>query len=218
MRIPYVFLGAFLAIAQSAYAEVAPSPVLAPLKRQAQAAQLSAQFLSRYTYKPVPLDDALSAKIMDRFVKSLDPDRMLFLQTDVDKFMADRSEIDDAIEQKDLKIPFAIFNAYEQRVVDRMTYARSLLKQGFDFSAQENFSVLRDKAPWPQSEAESNELWRKRVKSDWLRLKLGGKTDAAIRETLDKRYENTLERVGRQCPVHASLREDIDAPIVYRYE
>ncbi|PDT02475.1 tail-specific protease [Rhizobium chutanense] len=194
MRIPYVFLAAFLALAQSAYAEVASPPALAPLKRQAQAAQLSAQFLSRYSYKPVPLDDALSQRIMDSFIKSLDPDRMLFLQTDVDRFMADRSEIDDAIEKQDLKIPFAIFNAYEQRVVDRMTYARSLLKQGFDFSTQESFSVLRDKEPWPQSEAESNELWRKRVKNDWLRLKLGGKTDAAIRETLDKRYENSLER------------------------
>lgn len=194
MRIAYVFFGAFLAIAQSAYAEVASPPVLAPLKRQAQAAELSAQFLSRYSYKPVPLDDALSARIMDQFIKSLDPDRMLFLQADIDKFMSDRSEIDDAIERKDLKIPFAIFNAYEQRVVDRMSYARSLLKQSFDFSAQENYSVLRDKAPWSQSEAESNELWRKRVKSDWLRLKLGGKNDAAIRETLDKRYENILER------------------------
>ncbi|MGO7616616.1 tail-specific protease, partial [Rhizobium ruizarguesonis] len=78
------------------------------------------------------------------------------------------------IERKDLKIPFAIFNAYEQSVVDRMKYARSLLKQDFDFSEQENYSVLRDKAPWQQSKAESNELWRKRVKSDWLRLKLGG--------------------------------------------
>ncbi|MBA1346959.1 carboxy terminal-processing peptidase [Rhizobium sp. WYCCWR 11146] len=194
MRIAYFFLGAFLAIAQSAYAEVASPPALAPLKRQAQAAELSAQFLSRYSYKPVPLDDALSARIMDQFIKSLDPDRMLFLQADIDKFMSDRSEIDDAIERKDLKIPFAIFNAYEQRVVDRMNYARSLLKQDFDFSAQENYSVLRDKAPWSQSEAESNELWRKRVKSDWLRLKLGGKNDAAIRETLDKRYENILER------------------------
>ena len=194
MRIAYVFLGAFLALAQSAYAEVASPPDLAPLKRQAQAAELSAEFLSRYSYKPVPLDDALSARVMDQFIKSLDPDRMLFLQADVDKFMADRNKIDDAIERQDLKIPFSIFNAYEQRVVDRMTYARGLLKQGFDFSAQENYSVLRDKAPWPQSEAESDELWRKRVKSDWLRLKLGGKADAAIRETLDKRYENTLER------------------------
>ncbi|MEI1249674.1 carboxy terminal-processing peptidase [Rhizobium aouanii] len=194
MRIAYFFLGAFLAIAQSAYAEVASPPALAPLKRQAQAAELSAQFLSRYSYKPVPLDDALSARIMDGFIKSLDPDRMLFLQADIDGFMSDRSEVDDAIEERDLKIPFAIFKAYQQRVVDRMNYARNLLKQDFDFGAQENYSVLRDKAPWPQSEAESNELWRKRVKSDWLRLKLGGQNDAAIRETLDKRYENTLER------------------------
>jgi len=129
---------------------VASPPVLAPLKRQAQAAELSAQFLSRYSYKPVPLDDALSARIMDRFIKSLDPDRALFPQADVERFMSDRSEIDDAIERKDLKIPFTIFNAYEQRVVERMNYARNLLKQDFDLSAQENYSVLREKEPWPQ--------------------------------------------------------------------
>ncbi|WP_307146653.1 carboxy terminal-processing peptidase [Rhizobium tibeticum] len=194
MRIPYVFLGALLAIVQSANAEVASPPVLAPLKHQAQAAQLSAKFLSRFSYKTVPLDDALSARIMNRFIKSLDPDRVFFLQADIDRFMSDRSEIDDAIEREDLKIPFAIFNVYEKRVVDRMNYARDLLKQDFDFGAQEDYSVLRDKAPWPQSESESNELWRKRAKSDWLRLKLGGKTDAAVRQTLDKRYANALER------------------------
>ncbi|SEI21813.1 carboxyl-terminal processing protease [Rhizobium tibeticum] len=194
MRIPYVFLGALLAIVQSANAEVASPPVLAPVKQQAQAAQLSAKFLSRFSYKPVPLDDALSARIMNRFIKSLDPDRVFFLQADIDRFMSDRSEIDDAIEREDLKIPFAIFNVYEKRVVDRMNYARDVLKQDFDFGAQEDYSVLRDKAPWPQSESESNELWRKRAKSDWLRLKLGGKTDAAVRQTLDKRYANALER------------------------
>ncbi|WP_271023730.1 carboxy terminal-processing peptidase [Rhizobium sp. RCAM05973] len=195
MRIQYGFLCMFLAIAPSAYAlETGSPPVLAPLEQQAQAAHLSAQFLTRFHYKPVPLDDALSAKIMNRFIKSLDPDRVLFLQADIDKFMADSAKIDDAINQEDLQIPFSIFNVYEQRVVDRMNYARSLLKQGFDFSVQEDYSLLRDKEPWPQSEAESDELWRKRVKSDWLRLKLAGKADAAIRDTLDKRYENSLER------------------------
>ncbi|MDK1374134.1 MULTISPECIES: carboxy terminal-processing peptidase [unclassified Sinorhizobium] len=197
MRISYVFLGAFLAIVQSAYAEVASPPVLKPLKQQAQAAQLSAKFLTRFSYRPVPLDDALSARIMDRFIKSLDPDRMLFLQADIDRFMSDRSEIDDAIERRDLKIPFAIFNVFGKRIVDRMNYARNLLKEDFDFGAQEDYLVLRDKAPWPQSQAESDELWRKRVKSDWLRLKLGGKADAAIRETLDKRYANALERAHK---------------------
>jgi len=150
--------------------------------------------MTRFGYRPVPLDDALSAKIMTSFIKSLDPDRTLFLQADIDKFMSNSTKIDDAIKREDLRIPFSIFNVYEQRVVGRMDYARTLLKQKFDFSAQESYSLLRDEAPWPQSQAESDDLWRKRVKGDWLRLKLAGKTDAVIRDTLDKRYQNSLDR------------------------
>lgn len=195
MRIQYGFLGIFLAIVPSAYArQVGSPPVLAPLQQQAQAAHLSAQILTRFSYKPVPLDDALSVKIMNRYIKSLDPDRVLFLQADINKFMADSAKIDDAINREDLQIPFSIFNVYERRVVDRMNYARNLLKQNFDFSVHEDYSLLRAKEPWPRSEAERDELWRKRVKGDWLRLKLAGKTDAAVRDTLDKRYENSLER------------------------
>jgi len=195
MRTRYGLLGVFLAISPSAYAlDVGSPPLLEPLQQQAQAAHLSAQFLERFSYKPVPLDDALSARIMDRFIKSLDPDRMMFLQADIDSFMTDRARIDDGIKQENLQIPFAIFNMYERRVVDRMNYARSLLKQNFDFSVQEDYAVLRDNSPWFKSQAESDDLWRKRVKGDWLRLKLAGKTDAAIRDTLDKRYQSSLDR------------------------
>jgi carboxyl-terminal processing protease len=196
MRIQHGLLGLLLAIAPSAYAlDSGSRPVLSPLQNQAQAANLSAQFLARYAYKPVPLDDALSARIMDRFIKSLDPDRSFFLQADIDGFMADKTKIDDAIAREDLKIPFSIFNVYSQRVVDRITYARKLLNQNFDFSVQEDYSLARDQEPWPQSEAQVDDLWRKRVKGDWLRLKLAGQTDATIRDTLEKRYKNTLERV-----------------------
>jgi len=195
MRIKHGFLGILLAIAPTAHAlDMGAVPVLAPQKQQEQAAQLSAQFLTRYSYRPVALDDNLSVKIMDRFIKSLDPDRMIFLQSDINTFMADSTKIDDAIKTEDLKLPFSIFNLYEQRIVDRMTYARDLLKKGFDFTAQEDYALVRDDKPWPQSEAESNDLWRKRVKADWLRLKLGGQTEATIRDTLDKRYKNALER------------------------
>ena len=195
MRTRYGLLGVFLAIALPANAlEAGSPPVLAPLQEQAQAAGLSAQFLARFSYRPVPLDDALSARIMDRFIQSLDPDRMIFLQADIDNFMADSAGIDDAIKREDLQIPFSIFNAYDQRFVDRMNYARNLLKQNFDFTVKEDYPLLRDKSPWLQSEAESDDLWRRRVKGEWLRLKLAGKTDAVIRKTLDKRYQISLER------------------------
>ena len=174
--------------------EVGSPAILKPSPEQVQAAHLTAEFLTRFHYRPIPLDDALSVRIMNRFIDSLDPDRLIFLQADVDKFLTGSKEIDDAIDRQDLTIPFSIFNVYQMRIIERMTFARGLLKQNFDFSKQEEFSIVRDKEPWPRSNEESDDLWRKRVKNDWLRLKLAGKDDATIRKTLDKRYENSIER------------------------
>lgn len=185
-------------LASPAYAlEAVSSPELKPLPEQLQAARITAEFLSRFHYKPVSLDDDLSAKIMDRYIESLDPDRLIFLKADIDSFKTGRAELDDAINKEDLSIPFAIFNIYSQRIVDRMSYARSLLDKGFDFNEQEDYTIVRDKAAWPATEAERDDLWRKRVKNDWLRLKLAGKDDTTIRETLNKRYENTLSRANK---------------------
>ncbi|MGE7368844.1 carboxy terminal-processing peptidase [Neorhizobium sp. NPDC001467] len=196
MRTRYGLIGLLLLAAAPAHAlEGRQLPTLAPVEEQAQAAHLSAQLLGRYAYRPVALDDALSIRIMDQFIKSLDPDRMLFSKADIDGFMADRTKIDDAILGEDLKIPYAIFATYSQRVLDRTSYAQELLKQDFDFTVREEFAILREDAPWAASEEESRELWRKRVKSDWLRLKLAGQDDAAIRKTLGKRYQNILDRV-----------------------
>lgn len=195
MRLKNSLLCILLAISTAAHAlESGPPPVLAPLQQQAQAAHLSAQFLTRFHYKPVKLDDALAEKILNRYVKSLDPEKFFFIQPDIDQFTAQAGKLDDAIYKEDLSIPFSIFNLYQQRIVDRLSYARELLKQGFDFSQKEDYAFLRDKEPWPKTEAESRDLWRKRVKNDWLRLKLAGKKDAAIRDTLSKRYENSLAR------------------------
>ncbi|ATU93636.1 carboxy terminal-processing peptidase [Phyllobacterium zundukense] len=195
MRTKFGLLFVFLALVSPAQAlEAGSPPVLAPMEEQAKAAHLSAQLLTHYHYKKVPLDDALSAKIIDRYIEALDSERFFFLQSDIDQFTASKDKIDDAIYSEDLSIPFAIFNVYEQRVVERLSYARELLKNGFDFSQNEEYVVMRDKEPWPKSEAESRELWRKRVKNDWLRLKLAGTADATIRETLGKRYANSQER------------------------
>ena len=195
-RLKFASLCLLLATVSPALAfEAGTPPDLKPLPQQVQAARLTSEFLSRFHYKPVPLNDALSAKTMDRFIKSLDPDRLIFLKSDIDGFMADKTKIDDAIKQENLSIPFSIFNVYEKRITDRMAYARSLLNTKFDFNEQESYPLMRDKAPWPATDEESKDLWRKRVKNDWLRLKLAGKDDASIRETLEKRYQNSLERI-----------------------
>ncbi|HEY3432642.1 MAG TPA: carboxy terminal-processing peptidase [Rhodocyclaceae bacterium] len=170
---------------------------LKPLSYQPRAAHLAATILGHHHYRTPVLDDALSANIFDEYLKVLDPERVFFTQKDIDRWDDARTKLDDAIIDEDLTIPFAIFNRYTQRVTEHYNRARTLLKSGFDFTRKENYDYLREKAPWPASEAEVQELWRKRVKNDWLQLKLTGKDDQTIATTLDKRYENFLKRMAR---------------------
>ena len=168
---------------------------LMPTTEEAQAAQLSARFLTRFHYDAQPLDDAMSARIYDAYLKRLDGEKVFFTQADLAKFEPAKNQLDDAIWNQNLSAPFAIFNLYLQRAVERMGYARKLLKQGFDFSADESYTFDRKDAAWPKDQAELDDLWRKRTMNDWLRLKLAGKDDAEIRKTLDKRYAGYIERV-----------------------
>jgi carboxyl-terminal processing protease len=189
---------AFAALVQAASPDAgAPIQVLQPLPQQPVAAHLTARLLGQFSYKAVALDDALSEKIFDRYLKVLDAEKVFFVQADIDQMADARTRLDDALRTMDLDLPFAIFNRYTRRVADRFGYARSLLEKGFDFQQNESYRYQREKEPWPASEADMRELWRKRVKNDWLALKLAGKDDQKIRETLDKRYENFVKRIGK---------------------
>jgi len=189
---------AFAVASQAAVPQSDKLPAsLKPLPAHAQAALLSAKYLSQVHYKPTPLDDAMSAKIFDRYFKSLDGEKLFFLQADIDQFEGVRNKFDDAIKNESVTLPFIIYNAYQQRFAERIAFARELLKGKLDFTVDERYQIDREKAEWPKSDEEARDLWRKRVKNDFLRLKLAGKEDKAIRETLDKRYENYEARVRK---------------------
>ncbi|MDL2358525.1 MAG: carboxy terminal-processing peptidase, partial [Pseudomonadota bacterium] len=170
---------------------------LKPIPEQAQAALWASKVLARYHYKAMPLDDAMSIKIFDRYFKTLDGEKLYFVQSDIDQFEPVRTKLDDAINNENLTLPFAVYNLYQQRFGERMAYARELLKGKFDFNTDETLQIDREKAAWPKNDDEARELWRKRVKNDWLRLKLAGKEDKAIREMLDKRYDNYVVRMRK---------------------
>ena len=111
-----------------------------------QSASLAAEVLTRFHYKPMPLDDAMSEKVFNLYLKTLDPDKFFFTQSDVDQLSAFRDKLDNAIKEQNLGIPFTIFNRYTQRALERLTYARQLLKKGFDFKQKENYQYDRERA------------------------------------------------------------------------
>jgi carboxyl-terminal processing protease len=95
----------------------------------------------------------------------------------------------------DLLSAYEIFNVYTERVQQRVDYARTRVKQPFDFTIDEYYQYDREGEPWATSTAELDELWRKRVKNDYLRLLLTDKEPEAIVETLTERYDDQERRI-----------------------
>ncbi|MBN8797057.1 MAG: carboxy terminal-processing peptidase [Stenotrophomonas nitritireducens] len=150
---------------------------------------------SRYAYRPRPLDAATSQDVFKRYLESLDSGKQFFTREDVDRFAPLAERTGTAIRTGELDPAFQVFAVYRQRVAERVAYARRLLKQEPDFTTSERFDYDRKDVPWATG-AELDELWRKSVKNDWLRLRLAGKPAADIRKTLDKRYATLLKSVN----------------------
>jgi len=71
----------------------------------------------------------------------------------------------------------------------------ALLATEPDYTLEESFQWDRSELPWPTTDDEVDEVWRKNVKSDGLRLMLTGKTWTEAAETLKDRYERSYKRI-----------------------
>lgn len=185
-------------ISTSVWAATAPAEqvMFKPSVEQRLRSQLATKFLANWHYKDTRLDDELSVKIFDRYLDLLDPNFNFFLASDIETFSPYRLQFDEALQHSDPGPAYEMFNVYVDRVRERVTFAREQLKQPMDFTVDESYSWDRSDTKWAKTQAELDEFWRQRVKNDYLRLRLAGKEDEAIIETLDDRYENLDRRIA----------------------
>ncbi|RCS73227.1 carboxy terminal-processing peptidase [Vibrio casei] len=170
-------------------------PTLTPEAQHAIASQRVANRFTRSHYKHFNLDDAFSKGIFDRYLESLDYNKNIFTQSDIDKFKPFETEIDDQLKSGDTKAAFDMFNLSMKRRYERFSYALTLLDHEIKFDADESMELDRSKSAWPKNISEVDELWRQRVKYDALNLKLTGKKWPEIKELLTKRYNNAIKRI-----------------------
>ncbi|MCY4339136.1 MAG: carboxy terminal-processing peptidase [Gammaproteobacteria bacterium] len=157
-------------------------------ERHQRATLIITHIMDEYHYRNKPLDDDLSARILDSYLESLDGNRSYFLAQDIADFARYRHQLDEALAEAQLEPAFEIFRRYRQRVAARVEYARHLLQTEFDFSIEEEYLFDRRAGAWAASPAELDEIWRKKVKNDYLMLLLADKEHNEIKDLLDKRY------------------------------
>ncbi len=171
-------------------------PVLEQESQHAVASKrISAQFL-RTHYKKVKLNDAFSAEIFDRYIRSLDVNKSIFVQADIDAMQQYQHSFDEALYKGKLKHAYSMYRKNLEKRITRFEYALTLLDQKFDFAKEgDKYYYDREDSEWAKTEAELDELWRQRVKYDALNLKLAGKTDEELKELLSKRYKRAIKRL-----------------------
>ena len=194
-RFPFLLVA--LLIAATTLASPLPVPLseLFPNPTQTKAAIVINKVLERYHYRKVALDRDFAASVLDRYLKALDPSRTFFQARDVERFQNGARQLDESLRRGELDVAFDIFRVYRMRVDERVAHALKLLDGRFDFGTAETFTFESDETPWARDAAELDERWRKRVKHDFLSLRLADKSDDEVRDRLRKRYEGLARRI-----------------------
>ncbi|SHE55969.1 carboxyl-terminal processing protease [Microbulbifer donghaiensis] len=174
---------------------------LQPEQDQGSTAREIVGKLEMLHYNKLKVGDEMSETLWDEYVEALDPTKSYFLASDISEFREWRTKLDDQLRAGDVKAGFEIYNRYRLRVTDRLNNILSQMDKGlpaFDFSRDESLELDREESQWPVSISAADELWRKRLKSSVLNLRLTGKKDEEIRDLLVRRYKGQLKRVEQQ--------------------
>jgi carboxyl-terminal processing protease len=126
--------------------------------------ELPREHLSRHA-----LDDAISNQMLENYIKALDSERIYFLESDIAVFSRKEALLDDEIRTGDIAFAYEVFDVFRERVRNRFAYTEKLLEKGFDLTLDEEYRWKRKEEPWCADEDEWNDLWRKRIKNEYLR-------------------------------------------------
>ena len=151
---------------------------LAPQRQFANIARKVANMLPAYHVTQHTLDDAISQRAWTNLVTMYDYNHAVFLQGDLDRFAPMQTEIDDALRRGDVSFAYDVHRTFVRRLGECIAFVTNYLEKGeIDFSVDETYLYNRKDAPWPETAAARDDIWRQRIKNEMLAQILGRELD-----------------------------------------
>lgn len=151
---------------------------------------LNQQHLTRHA-----LDDEMSGRALDLFIKALDPSKLYFNQSDIDEFMQNRNDLDEMVKAGDMTFAYKVYNRLLERVDERVAMAHEILSKPLDLTADETMKTDPEKLTFPRNKEEARSRWEKRLKYDMLVLKTDKENTTEPVERLKRRYNSFAKRM-----------------------
>jgi len=114
------------------------------------------------------LDDEISTRAFDSYLKSFDPLKMYLLQSDVDGFVGSREKLDDFATKGDLAFAIQVFKTFVKRMDERVAMAHEEIDREHDYTIEEQMPIDRDVVQYPKDDLEARDRMRRQIKYSLL--------------------------------------------------
>lgn len=142
--------------------------LLRPLPSYSTIAAVTAKVLPRLHLEKPEINDEISRRTLKLYLMALDYQKSYFLAADIKAMERFNDKLDDALQAGDLSFGFKTYELYLRRVRQRVAFIEETMRKGFDLSKEEDYEWQRKDADWAQTEAELDEIWRKRLKNEYI--------------------------------------------------
>jgi len=173
--------------------------------------RLVGEMLTQAHFSPQQINDDFSQKIFTKYLSDLDPEKNMFLQSDITALEKKyESKIDEEIKGSPVEFFLAAGKVFNTRMEEAAVMCNEILSKPFDFTIDEEVILDGDKLDYASSSAEVKERWRKKMKyltlerySDLLdiREKNKGKegfivkTDAELEKDAREKVKKVVDRL-----------------------
>lgn len=156
-------------------------PELKPSPDGGRIAYWTAELLEEYQYLRRPFDSTISSRLFDAYLNELDSQHVHFLQSDLTDFGGYRSNLWKLTinwhKDADIRPAYEIFSRYLERLRQHVDYVDELLKtEKFDFTSDDRMTLNRHTLPYPKDLDEAKQIWRERLRYDYLMEKVSRET------------------------------------------
>lgn len=189
---------------------------LVPTTRDKQIAINFTRLLKARHVSKMPLDEKISQRGFELFLKAIDPTKLYFNQQDVDEFTKEYATSIAQQASKGVLTPaFVIYNRYLTRVDERCAIADELLAANkFDFTVDEEFLRDNDAATYPKTPEEVRDRMRKRVKFELLALEA---EERDKKKEAQEKAEGNAQTEAPAVPVASDRPDDPVSKLTRRY-
>jgi carboxyl-terminal processing protease len=168
-----------------------------PGKDDRMVAQVVTEILQQGHVTKPKIGEEISKRLFARYLKDLDPGKLYFLQSDIDEFKKQETELGDMLLKGDIDFAYKVYGRLLERISQRLKLIDELLDANYDFTVKEYLNTDNTKVAYAKNAEELRDRWRKRIKFDLLLEKLGTKPlpEAEAKKKIHDRYHGFSRRM-----------------------